>query len=173
MNDMQFNGKNSMNIMNIKKLGKSIIIVLIIFGIAYYISSFWFQFMLIQGNSMEPSYKNYQLVLLDKRDSVLKQGDVIVFQCDGLKAVLVKRIIACPGDTVQIVNGTLYVNGTAFKYPDVSYEGISYAGIAQNEIHLQENQFFVMGDNVEFSKDSRYQEVGCVSKEDILGIVIP
>ena len=50
---------------------------------------------------------------------------------------------------------------------------IEYAGIAENPIHLQDNEYFVLGDNYQQSIDSRYEEIGCIHFEDILGKIYP
>ena len=78
-------------------------LVAIVILLAFLCSRYWFQLMLIQGESMAPTYHNLQLVVLDKRGEAYEPGEVIAFSCDGLNAVLVKRVVAGPGDTAQIV----------------------------------------------------------------------
>lgn len=145
--------------------------VILIVMTAWYISENYYQLMMISGDSMLPNYHNLQIVILDKHSDIYDYGDVIAFQCDGLDSVLVKRIIACPGDTVVIAEGTLYVNG---KISEIfSQENIfDNAGIAKSEIFLEENSYFVVGDNIAESKDSRYLEVGSINKTDIIGKVL-
>lgn len=134
-------------------------------------SRYWFQLMLIQGDSMLPTYHHLQLVLLDKQENEYEQGDVIAFQCDGLSSVLVKRIIAGPGDETIIREGTLYVNGN--KSELFSEEGVFvYAGLLSKAITLADEQYLVIGDNISESKDSRHPEVGIVDARDIIGRVI-
>ena len=146
--------------------------VAVLFCSAFLISHFWFQFVLIQGTSMIPSYRPWQLATIYKRADTLESGDVIAFQCDSLNALLIKRIVACPGDTVQIQNGILYINGSQ-KQPVSIYGSITYAGTAQDPITLSADEYFVLGDNIEDSKDSRYPEIGCIKKKDIWGIITP
>ncbi len=119
---------------------------------------------------MSPAYHSWQLVLLNKNPSQLNRGDVISFRCDTLNSVLVKRIVACPGDTVQIKNGILYVNGS--PAPD-AITCIDYAGNAELPITLAADEYFVLGDNYKYSTDSRYSQIGCIPQEDILGTIIP
>lgn len=142
-----------------------------VFFIAFYCSRHWFQLLLIQGDSMQPAYRHLQLVVLDKRGREYTYGDVVAFGCSGLHAVLVKRIAAVPGDSVQIRDGTLFVNHRKSRiYPE---EGIfSYAGEASAEIVLSGREYFVIGDNVGVSRDSRYEEVGLVEGHCILGYVL-
>lgn len=138
---------------------------------AYYISNHWFQLILIQGDSMYPAYHNMQLAVICRSEKEYQIGDVIAFRCDGLNATLVKRIVACGGDRVQIKDGHLYVNGEISPvYPeDTPFE---YAGIAASEIVLQGGEVFVIGDNVGESKDSRYEEVGVIDEGEFIGKVI-
>lgn len=137
---------------------------------SYFVSSNWFQIVLIHGESMSPSYHNMQLVIINKYSKNYTYGDVIAFQCEGLNTILIKRIVACPGDKVQIQEGQLYVNDEISNvYP---LDTFAYAGIAENTILLEDGQYFVIGDNIAQSKDSRYSEVGCVSKVTILGVVL-
>lgn len=137
---------------------------------SYFVSSNWFQIVLIHGESMSPSYHNMQLVIINKYSKNYTYGDVIAFQCEGLNTVLIKRIVACPGDKVQIQEGQLHVNNQISKV--FSLDTFEYVGIAQNTILLEDGQYFVIGDNIAQSKDSRYPEVGLISKEEILGIII-
>ena len=148
------------------------VLVIGIIVFTYYISENWFQLSLIRGESMSPAYHNMQFVLLDRHSRSYTYGDVIAFQCDGLDAVLVKRIAACPGDQVTIRNGTLYVNNAVSTVFSQKYV-FDYAGVAEECIVLEEDQYFVIGDNLKESKDSRYKEVGIVYGDDIVGRVIP
>lgn len=117
---------------------------------------------------MYPTYHNMQLAVIDKHSEDYTYNDVIAFKCGKLNRILVKRIAACPGDSVEIKNGTLYVNGEISTVYQT--EGIfKKAGIAGRELVLQKQQYFVIGDNIVESKDSRYEEIGCVELKDILG----
>ena len=138
--------------------------------VAWYISANWYQLMLIQGRSMMPAYKHLQMVVLDKHTESYTRGQAVAFSCDKLSSNLVKRIVAVPGDRAQIQNGTLYVNGAVSDvYPqDGKFD---FPGILQEEILLGPMEYLVIGDNVAESIDSRYPEVGIISREDILGIV--
>ena len=120
---------------------------------------------------MLPSYHNWQLVFIDKHTKEYDYGDVIVFTNDALAATLTKRIIALPGDTVQIQDGIVYVNQTPSSLIREK-EKLSYSGIAASPITLAADEYFVLGDNYEESKDSRFEEIGCVKQETILGKIL-
>lgn len=129
-------------------------------------SRFWFQLMLIRGQSMAPAYHDLQFAVIDKRGEDYSYGDVIAFRCEELSAVLVKRVAACPGDEVQIKEGTLLVNG---RPSAVFPQEITCAGVLEHTVRLGEDQYIVLGDNLAESKDSRHDEVGVVRAEDIIG----
>lgn len=119
---------------------------------------------------MLPTYHNMQLVLVDKYSNEFHYNDVIIFTNEKLNATLIKRIIAIPGDTVQIIDGIVYVNN--IPSPFLTQDRlISYSGIASSPLHLSSDEYFVLGDNYEKSKDSRYPEIGCINSDVILGKV--
>ena len=78
----------------------------------------------------------------------------------------VKRIMACPGDTVLIEDGMLFVNGEESEWVT---EKLLVAGIAENEFTLQSGEYFCMGDNANNSEDSRSANIGPVKDKDIIG----
>ena len=137
---------------------------------AFLISTYLYRFTIIRGDSMLPAYKDGQFNIINRWDRSYAAGDVVVFYCDGLEETLVKRVAACPGDTVLIKGGILSVNGETPEF----YAGtvFAYGGIAESEVRLQEDEYFVIGDNTEVSKDSRYKEVGPVIKNRITGKLV-
>lgn len=159
----------------LQKHGRHIALLALIGAASWYVSAYFAQLMIIQGQSMSPSYHGWQPVILCKRFKGLEAGDVVAFECGALDALLVKRIVGVPGDRVQIRGGVLYVNGRpdARALPNGPRGGIPYPGIAEDEIKLSEDEYFVMGDNYAHSKDSRHREIGCVRERDIVGRVLP
>lgn len=156
-----------------KKYYKLFLSFSILIILTAYISANYYQFALICGDSMNPTYHNMQLVILDKHTKNYQVGDVIAFHCDTLDTILFKRIVAVPEDIIQITDGTLYQNGSPASIPNsVSYNEIAYAGIAVVPITLSEDEYFVLGDNLSQSKDSRYQNIGCIHQASIIGKVI-
>lgn len=100
--------------------------------------------------------------------SAPKKGEVIAFFPKGNAgaSLNMKRVIAVEGDTVLISNGKLYVNEELIDMGDVD---IKDAGRAANLITLEKDEFFVLGDNVNNSEDSRYESVGNVKRDEIYG----
>lgn len=148
----------------------TIIAAVLIAAIAYMISMYCFQLMIVHGDSMYPTLKNMHFAVIDRRVRSFEPGDVIVFRCDGLNSTLVKRVVGCPGDTVMISDGKLYVNGAESELYQKSE--IDYPGLLSSGITLQDGEYAVLGDNLPESKDSRYEEVGIINAEDISGRVI-
>lgn len=99
-----------------------------------------------------------------------KTNDIVVFFPNGNEKshLYIKRVIGVPGDTVQIKNGTVYVNGKAFD-EKIEAASIEHAELAEDEIEVGEDEFFVLGDNRNNSEDSRYANIGNVKKEYIVG----
>lgn len=110
---------------------------------------------------MEPTLKARQLVLVKRDVSSVQREDIVVFCIN--QSVYIKRIVAVAGDTVQLTDCRVYVNGV-YIYPytcDID---------SQIEYHLEEGQYFVLGDNGEASIDSRV--FGVISENQLLGKAI-
>ncbi len=123
------------------------------------------------GASMEPDLYNGQRIYVNRFSYILstpKTGDVVVFLPNGntKSHSYVKRVVACPGDTVLIQNGVVYVNGAASSWVDVK---VLDPGIAGIELTLEAGQYFCMGDNPGSSEDSRSANIGPIRESDIVG----
>lgn len=125
------------------------------------------------GDSMEPILFNGQEILMNRviyRLSLPKRGDVIVFLPNGNQNshYYVKRVVGLPGETIQIREGYIYINGVLLE-EDEGFSKMIDAGIAQNELELATDEFFVLGDNRNSSEDSRSGNIGAVKKDTIIG----
>lgn len=122
----------------------------------------------VTGSSMEPTLSKGQTILCSKYADI-KKGDVIAFYHN--KKVLIKRIIAVQGDTVEILdNGTVRVNDCALDEPYISRKALGECNTAF-PFTVPDSRYFVMGDERETSVDSRSSSVGCVAEENIIGKV--
>lgn len=124
------------------------------------------------GNSMESTVSDGSQILVNRfiyNVKSPKSGDVIVFLPNGNEKshYYVKRVIGVPGDKVQIKSGLLYVNGELYDTEDT--DTIKNAGVAEEEITVGEDEYFVLGDNRNSSEDSRYANIGNIKKEYIKG----
>lgn len=127
----------------------------------------------VVGKSMEPTLYASDEILVDRFRYKLvdpKQDDIVVFLPNGNEKshYYVKRVVAVPGDTVQIKNGKLYINGEEYM-GDADFGTIVDAGIADEEIELKADEFFVLGDDPANSEDSRYANIGNINKAYIIG----
>ena len=128
----------------------------------------------VDGSSMEANLSDGDHLMLEKVSYWFgdpKRFDVIVFQPyvneDGM--YYIKRVIGLPGEMVQIIDNIIYINGMPLEENFGKENEIRYEGVAQDPITLSEDEYFVLGDNRNNSKDSRSEEVGAVKRESILG----
>ncbi|MGN0334854.1 MAG: signal peptidase I [Lachnospiraceae bacterium] len=123
------------------------------------------------GQSMEPLLGSGDKVLANKLIYGLREpqrGDLVVFKPNGNENshYYIKRVIALPGETVQIIDGFVYIDGEVF-IEDIKTEQMEYAGVAEEALTLEKDEYFVLGDNRNASEDSRNAEIGNVKEEDI------
>lgn len=125
------------------------------------------------GDSMEPVLSNGQEILMNRviyRLSSPKRGDVIVFLPNGNQKshYYVKRVVGLPGEKIQIMDGNVYIDGVLLE-EDEALDKMIDAGIAQSELQLATDEFFVLGDNRNSSEDSRSGNIGAVNRDTIIG----
>ncbi len=125
------------------------------------------------GVSMSPALHNGEEVLINRFFYKLispKRGDVIAFLPNGNSNshYYLKRVIGLPGEKIQIIGGYVYINGELLE-EDETYDKIADPGIAETEILLGSDEYFVLGDNRNFSEDSRSGNIGLVSRDTITG----
>lgn len=142
---------------------------------AFMLVSFFGQRVSNAGDSMRPTLQNGEIVLMNRliyNASKPKRGDVIAFKPNGNENAhySIKRVVGLPGETVQIKDGTIYINGEEHVKDIYTFE-IESPGIAEDPVKLGEGEYFVMGDNHTSSDDSRMADVGNVKREDIYGKV--
>ncbi len=146
------------------------ICVLIAFGISYGITHYVAHHTQVEGSSMEPNLHDGDEIIVEKVSYYINEPeryDVIVFPfSDGV--YYIKRIIALPGETIQIIDGKIYIDGVQL-WENYGNETIEDPGLAKEEITLAKDEYFVLGDNRNSSVDSRKGEVGVVKRKKIVG----
>ena len=124
------------------------------------------------GSSMYPTLAEGDKVLVDRvsyRFVNPARYDIIIFPFTYQEDVYyIKRIIGLPGETVQIMNGKIYINGQELDEP-FAFEPIVSPGLAFGQITLGEDEYFVLGDNRNDSSDSRQPTIGNIRRQDIIG----
>lgn len=157
----------------LRELGGWILYILIIIGLTYLIITFVGQRTRVSGSSMETTLHNGDNLIVDKlsyrfRDP--KRYDIIVFPYKYEEnTYYIKRIIGMPGETLQIKDGYVYIDGEKLTSDIYGNELIEDPQTAEEPVTLGEDEYFVMGDNRNHSMDSRDPSVGVLKKSDLMG----
>ena len=149
---------------------KLVAVILVILFLMIYVVSIT----QVVGNSMNSTLIDGDVLILSKanyRFFDIKRGDIISLDYEDTK-YLIKRVIGLPGDTIEIKDNILYINGEVYEenyldkgleYPDFSLSDLGYDTIP-------EDMYLVLGDNRENSLDSR--EIGLISKDSVNGKIV-
>ena len=157
----------------LRELGGWIVYILIIVGLTYLIITFVGQRTRVSGSSMETTLSDGDNLIVDKLSYHFKEPkrfDIIVFPYKHEKnTYYIKRIIGLPGDTVQVIDGYVYIDGELLDSDIYGAEVMMSADLAAEPIQLGEDEYFVLGDNRNHSSDSRDPSVGVLKREDLIG----
>ena len=169
----------------LEEIGSFVLDVMVLFIAFMLLRTFVAEAVVVKGTSMTNTLQNTEVVLVSKMAygkgaEGMQRGDIVICHYPGRTeakwhlganltlthhTVFVKRLVALPGDTVEITGGTLYVNGEAVPDPE---KMASTPGDYPLRL-LGENEYFVVGDNRRTSHDSRASDVGPISREMIMG----
>ena len=121
----------------------------------------------LPSESMVPTLKRGDFVISDTRERHdWQRGDIVVFTTDSSDLPLIKRIVGLPGETIEYRDGAAYLDGERFR-PDYWNEDVDVNFEPQQ---IPSGHYFVLGDNVNNSRDSRY--IGPISEKNLLGLVL-
>ena len=145
---------------------EGLIIALLLFRIL-------FNVVVVSGPSMVPTLADNSVILTNHIKPNLEFESIVVCNSSGLDENIVKRIIGCPGDTIDIdfAAGIVYRNGVALDEPYTAEPTYLYESV-DFPIMVPDGCLFVMGDNRNNSTDSRDSRVGCVDERDIMGAAV-
>ena len=156
----------------VKDIIGMVVYFLIVVDVMVFVVKFIGQRTVVIGDSMQTTLSDGDNLITDKityrfRDP--KRFDIVVFPFkENTSKLLIKRIIGMPGETVQIKNGKVYINGYELQ-ENYGIAVMNDAGLASEPILLGEDEYFVLGDNRNNSQDSRFSSVGNVSRSDLIG----
>ena len=141
--------------------------------LAYFIIYYCVEKTNVIGISMENTLYANDPIIINKfsyRVSDPKRFDVIVFKQSGKEHSFynIKRIIGLPGESILIKEGKIYINGEEIEDIVNAEEMVNY-GLAAEEITLEDNEYFVLGDNRNNSEDSRFASIGNIRRDEIVG----
>ena len=149
--------------------------IAVVLAMAAVVAIFFFQSIGMQESSMEPTLQTGERFFINRvayKMGSPKRGDIIAFTKDGKEgaAIHIKRVIGLPGETVQIQDGKVYIDGERLE-DDYETTEITDVGIVDKEIELAGDEFFVLGDDRQNSEDSRMADIGNVKRSYIYGKV--
>ena len=157
--------------------------IIVVVAMACYTVYAFGNLVVVSGNSMSPLLNSEDIVLMNQLKLDLgkpERFDVVVFEREDQKRNI-KRIIGLPGETVQIQDGQVLINGQVLEEKAITMEvdgamvksqkKIALAGLAENPVVLGADEYFLLGDNRDSSEDSRFANVGNVKESQIIGKV--
>lgn len=155
-----------------RELLSMLVYVGVVLAITFLIITFVGQRTHVSGESMENTLDDGDQLIVDKltyRFHDPERFDIIVFPFRYKdNTYYIKRIIGLPGETVQIVDGEIYINGEVLE-ESYGREVMQDAGLAAEPITLGDDEYFVLGDNRNYSSDSRDPSVALIHRKEIIG----
>lgn len=155
-----------------REIISTVVYLLVVIALTFLFVQFVAQRTHVNGDSMNTTLEDGDNLIVDKlsyRFKAPERFDIIVFPYQYKEdTYYIKRIIGMPGETVQIIDGMIYIDGEML---DETYgkEIMQYAGVASDPIELGEDEYFVLGDNRNNSSDSRDPSVGNIKRDQIIG----
>lgn len=152
---------------------REILDLIILIGAIYALVNLSTVRFVVQGPSMEPTFQDDQFLIVSRVNYLLGQpqrGDVVVFHYpEDPEEDYIKRVIGLPNETVEIRDTEVYIDGQLLEEPYIN-EPCSPSRCENETVTLEKDEYFVMGDNRNRSRDSR--EFGPVDREYLVGEVL-
>ncbi len=156
-----------------KEISEMIIYFVVVIVSVLLIHQFVGQQIEVSGSSMESTLHNEDHLILEKVSYEInkpKRFDIVVFRPyeEDKDTYYIKRVIGLPGETIQIIGSDIYINDQLLN-EDYGNNPIADGGIAKEPIVLGKDEYFLLGDNRNNSKDSRDSSIGAVERKAIIG----
>lgn len=127
----------------------------------------------VDGQSMAPTLKSGSVILV-KRSEKVRRFDIVALvervKENGPSKNIIKRVVGLPGDTITVLNGTLYINDRKYEEPYLQEKFIKEYKKSSYTLKVPKDMYFVLGDNRDVSKDSR--QVGSFVKKSVIGVAM-
>lgn len=150
-------------------LRSTVYTLIVVAAVAVLVATIWLPVLQIYGSSMAPTINEGDIVV-SVNGSGFEQGDLIAFYIGN--KILVKRCIALPGQEVDMdEDGNVYVDGELLDEPYLEEKAYGDVNI-EFPFNVPEGRYFCMGDHRATSADSRLEEIGCISDEQIVGKIV-
>lgn len=155
---------------NVYDFASMIVTAILIVGVIF---TFFFKISTVSGKSMENTLQNGDQLLINAIPGDIEIGDVVVVsQPNGYEKILIKRVIAVGGQTIEFdaVKKCVLVDGRIIDEPYIK-EKMDFTFLHGKKYVVPEGQLFLMGDNRNFSADSRDVRIGMVDEKYVIGKV--
>lgn len=158
-----------------RRTARGVFRLILVLALAALTSYLFFSSVIVQESSMSPTLENGDRVFINRLAYAvtgIRRGDVIAYRSRSSidTGIHIKRVIGLPGETVQIRDGLILINGSTY-IESKDFPNITNAGLAAEGVTLGSDEYFVLGDNRNNSEDSRFADVGNIGRETILGKV--
>ena len=146
--------------------------ILAVAAVAMILVSQLFNSVKMSGRSMEPALAGGDRLMMSRLKPSLiapERFDIIVFTAGDDERQYIRRIVGLPGERIRIEEGVIFINGEPLE--DRFTGTVTIAGLAEEEMEIGNDEYFVLGDNVNNSEDSRFSHIGNIKEDEIMGTV--
>lgn len=156
----------------LKLLGVVVLLIIVFVGYRMFLAP---DIYIMIGDSMFPTYMNGDKLAINYDTSAIERGSVVAYSFttpSGRDSELIKRVIGLPGETIEIKEGQIFANGTVIQAPPITLVQAFKTTEPDNSepVKLENNQYYVLGDNTSESSDSRF--TGPINSSQIKAVVI-
>ncbi len=169
--------KRSYEIVSVEDLVRRItswtVDIILVLALAFFLTWAFGTRVTMEGNSMAPLISSGDKLFINRTKGTLiplKRFDIAAYTQTGEDSVYLKLILGLPGETVQIKDGRVLINGVLLEDERISFS-IPNAGIAEEPVLLGEDEYFLIGRSPDASRDSRFSDIGNIRASEIRGTV--
>lgn len=146
--------------------------ILVATGLLYTVFFLWLTPVRVSGDSMTPTLQHGEVLFLDRAAKYWKaptRGDIIAFTDPATGTLLLRRIVALEGESIDVADGLVYINGCPLDESD--YLATSFSAADSSAVTVPQGTVFVLADDRSYNGDSRDSTIGCIGYEQIRGVL--